>query len=96
MSFKNPNTFRIESSLGAVFISLLSMFFIGLLFISIKNFNSDVDIINGTYNNARVSKVSQTELVLIKDWVQDNKINIPEGRGYRYLIRKYPNKPWLE
>lgn len=92
----NPLTFRIESSLGAVFVSLLSMFFIGLLFISIKNFESDIDILNGTYAVSRPSKVTQTELILIQSWISENKIAIPEGRGYKYLIRKYPGKPWLD
>lgn len=93
---KNPLTLRTESSLGAVFISLLSLFFIGLIFISIKNFNSDIDIMNGTYNNnPRVVRVSQTELILIQSWVQDNNIVIPDGSGYKYLLRKYPSKPWL-
>ena len=92
---KNPLTFRTESSLGAVFISLLSMFFIGLLFISIKNAENDIDIVNGTYAATGARKISHTELSLIRSWLSENNIDIPEGRGYKYLIRKYPDRPWL-
>jgi len=94
---KNPLTFRTESSLGAVFISLLSLFFLGLIFIAIKNFNTDIDIMTGTHDNStRINRISQTELVLIQTWIQDNKIEVPDGRGYKYLLRKYPSRPWLD
>lgn len=92
---KNPLTFRVESSLGAVFISLLALFFIGLIFIAIKNFNSDIDIMNGTYDNSRIIRVSQTEQILIQAWVHDNNIDVPDGLSYKYLLRKYPGRPWL-
>lgn len=92
---RNPLTFRVESSLGAVFISLLSMFFIGLLFIFIKNFNTDIDIMSGTLGNRSINKISQTEVFLMQAWIVDNNVNIPEGSGYRYLVRKYPERPWL-
>ena len=92
---RNPLTFQIESSLGAVFISLLSLFFIGLLFISIKNFGNDVDVLAAS-SDTRVSKLTQTERLLLKQWIEDNHVTIPEGSGYNYLLRKYPKKPWLD
>ena len=43
---KNFLTTEIESYLGAIFISLFALFFIGLIFIAMKNFNSDLTVIN--------------------------------------------------
>lgn len=93
---KNLNTFRVESSLGAAFISLLSLFFIGLLFIAVKNFDSDIDIMTATSGNIKVIKVSESERILIQDWINTNNIEVPEGKGYRYLVGEYPNRPWLD
>ncbi|MDO8496129.1 MAG: hypothetical protein Q7S43_01605 [bacterium] len=92
----NPITFRVESSLGAVFISLLSFFFIGLLFISIKNFETETDVMDTTAGNNKVSNFSDPERVLMRDWILDNNVELPEGSGYKYLIRKYPDRPWLD
>ena len=93
---KNPLTFQVESSLGAVFLSLLSVFFIGLLFIAMKNFSSDIDVLSAVSGNNKVVRMSQTERLLIWQWVSDNEIEIPEDQGYNYLIKKYPLRPWLE
>ena len=93
---KNLLTFRVESSLGAAFISLLSLFFISLLFIAIKNFDSDIDVMTATGNSIKLSKVTETERLLMGEWVAENSIDIPEGSGYRYLIRKYPSRPWYD
>jgi len=93
---KNPLTFHVESSLGAVFISLLALFFIGLLFIAVKNFESDIDIMTTTSNSIKTARVSEPELVLIREWLDMSNVEIPEGSGYKYLVRKYPNKPWLD
>lgn len=95
---KNPLTFQIESSLGAVFVSLLSMFFIGLIFIAVKNFETDTDIetmLMTTENNKKPRTISATELVMMQEWIQENNVEIPDGMGYRYLTRKYPSKPWI-
>ena len=93
---RNPLTFHVESSLGAVFISLLAFFFIGLLFISIRNFESDMDVMIATAANNKVSLVSNSERVLIREWIKDNSIDIPGGSGYKYILRKYPSRPWLD
>jgi hypothetical protein len=94
---KNVLTYRVESSLGAVFISLLSLFFIGLMFIAVKNFESDIDVMSAidTSSGIKTAPVSKTEVALIQEWVKINSIVIPEGSGFRYLLRKYPDRPWL-
>jgi hypothetical protein len=47
---RNPFTFVVESSLGAFFISLSAILFIALLYISVSNFNSDIEILNADQN----------------------------------------------
>lgn len=80
--------------MGAIFISLLALFFIGLIFISLKNLQSDTEIINA--QEIRIKTISETERALIKSWITENSIQIPEGKGYKYLIQQYPLKPWLK
>ena len=80
--------------MGAIFISALALFFIGLLFISVKNFGSDVTIITSEQTNVRT--ISGTEKILIRNWIEENDIVIPEEVGYRYLIEEYPSRPWFK
>ena len=89
----NPITTQVESRLGAAFITLLALFFVGLIFIALKNFSSDVLVLEA--GATQVKSISNTERLLIQNWVQDNNIEIPDGQGYRYIIRKFPNKPWI-
>lgn len=91
---ENPLTTRVESYLGAIFISLLALFFVGLIFISLKNLQSDTEILNA--QEVRVKNISATERILMDNWIQENAITIPEGRGHKYLIQKYPLRPWLK
>ena len=65
------------------------------MFTAIKNFESDIDIMNVDYNQGRIIKVSQTEKALVEEWVMKNNIEIPTGLGYKFLVRKYPDKPWI-
>lgn len=90
----NPLTLQVESRLGAFYISLLGLFFIGLIFIALKNFNSDSIILNS--QTAQVRTVSSTERDLINNWIKENSIEIPKGKGYKYIIQKYPSKPWFK
>ena len=90
----NPLTIQVESRLGAVYISLLAIFFIGLFFIALKNFNSDSIIFNS--QNFQIKTISNTERDLINNWIKENNIEIPEGNGYRYIIQQYPSKPWFK
>lgn len=89
----NPLTTQVESRLGAAYISLMALFFVGLIFIAMKNFNSDAVLLEA--DQTRVKTISGTERTLIENWVRENNIELPEGEGYRYLTRKYPNKPWI-
>ncbi len=89
----NPLTLQIESRLGVVYISLLAIFFIGLVFIALKNFNSDSIILNS--QSVQVKTISTTERYLIDGWLKENRIEIPEGKGYKYIIQQYPSKPWF-
>ena len=93
---KNPLTYRVESSLGATFILLLTTFFISLFFIAMKNFNTDIDILTLDYSTPKIRKISRSEVVFIQEWIKINQIEIPEGLGYNYLVRKYPDRPWLD
>jgi len=90
----NPLTIQVESRLGAVYISLLAIFFIGLFFIALKNFNSDSIILNS--QSSQIKTISNTERDLINNWIKENNIEIPEGNGYRYIIQQYPSKPWFK
>jgi hypothetical protein len=90
----NPLTIQVESKLGALFISLFAAFMIGFLFIVIKNFNSDAIAMDSS--QTQIKTMSSTERQLIAHWLTDNNITLPEGEGYRYVERKYPDKPWLK
>lgn len=91
---KNPLTFRVESWLGSVFVLIISAFFVGFFIIAVKNFNSDTDILNSS--SVKLRTVSPEEKSMIDQWLQQNNIGIsaPEV-GYRYIIQKFPDKPWL-
>ena len=89
----NPLTTQVESRLGVAYIVLLTLFFVGLIFIALKNLNSDSIVLDS--QTAQVKTISNTERYLIDNWIQENGIVIPEGKGYRYVIQKYPSKPWF-
>lgn len=90
----NPLTMQVESRLGAAYIALLGLFFVGLIFIALKNFNSDSVVLES--QTAQVKTISSTERDLINNWIQENDIIVPTGKGYRYIIQQYPNKPWFK
>lgn len=91
---RNPLTLHIESWLGSVFIIALSVFFVGLLFIAIKNFDSDNKILNAS--GTKVKSVSVQERRLIDEWLGRNQIELSvEEVGYRYIVKKYPDRPWI-
>lgn len=91
---RNFLTIEIESYVGAIFVTLLAVFFIGIMFVMLKNFDSDITVI--TSEQVQVRTISATERVLIQDWIKENNVKIPEEVGYRYLIEKYPSRPWLK
>ncbi len=84
---------QVESRMGAVFISLMAMFMAGILFIAIKNYDSDQIVLDASAT--QVKSMSSTERQLIAQWIKDNNIAIPPGQGYNYFIHQYPDRPWL-
>ena len=89
----NPLTMQNESRMGALFISLLAIFFAGILFVAIKNYDSDQIVLDASVT--QVKTMSSTERQLIAQWAKGNDISIPDGQGYRYFIKQYPDRPWL-
>jgi hypothetical protein len=91
---KNPLTFKVETWLGSVFILLISAFLVGWLLIAVKNFNSDTEILNSS--GAKLKIVSPEEKSLIDQWLRQDNIGISATEvGYRYIIKQFPDKPWL-
>jgi len=90
----NVLTNQIESKMGVMFILLFVAFLVGFLFVVIKNFNSDALAMDS--NQTEIRTISSTERELIAQWLKDNNITLPEGQGYRYIERQYPDKPWLK
>jgi hypothetical protein len=86
-------TMQVESRMGAVFISLFALFLAGVLFIAIKNFDSDQIVLDASVT--QVKSMSSTERQLIAVWIHDNSIELPEGKGYNYIVKEYPDRPWL-
>ena len=97
---KNILVFSIESSLGAVIISIMAIAFIVLLFISMENFNSDVDILSSNYGQVGADQqtkfISPFEKSLINSWLGEQGLKIPKGKGYQYILTEYPDRPWLK
>ena len=90
---KNPLTFKIESWLGSVIVLIFSAFLVGWFLIAVKNFNSETEILN--FSGTKLKTVSPEEKSLIDQWLRQDNIGIsaPEV-GYRYIIKKFPDKPW--
>ncbi|OGN16548.1 MAG: hypothetical protein A3C88_01925 [Candidatus Yanofskybacteria bacterium RIFCSPHIGHO2_02_FULL_50_12] len=91
---RNPLTIQVESGLGAVFVLLFTGFFVSILFVAIRNFNSDTLALRAS--ETQVKSISSTERQLIVRWMQDNQIELPKGKGYRHVIQQYPTRPWLK
>jgi len=89
---KNPLTFQVESYLGAGFVVLFAGFCVSLIFVALKNFDSEIEIMGAQETHIRT--ISPTERSNMESWIRVNSINIPEGEGYRWLIRTYPSRPW--
>lgn len=90
---RNPLTIQIESWLGGILVFGVSAFLVGMFWVSVKNMESDADILN--FSSAKLTVVSPQEKVLIDEWLANNGISVKDV-GYRYLIKKYPDKPWLD
>ena len=92
---RNPLTFHVESWVGSVFVLLFSAFLVGLFAIAVKNFGSDTEVLASS--STKLKTVSTEERTLIDAWLgkTDTGISVREV-GYRYIIKKYPDKPWLD
>ena len=91
---KNPLTFRLESGMGALIISIFAIAFIAFLFIEMSKYNSDLDVL--TLGSTRINAVSPQEKELIDQWIASsgNDISVKDV-GYLYILRQYPDKPWF-
>lgn len=91
---KNPLTFKVESWLGSVVVLAVSVFLVGWFLIAVKNFNSDNEILNSSIT--KLKTVSPEEKSLIDQWLRQDNVGISASEvGYRYIIQKFPDKPWL-
>ena len=91
---RNPLTFCIESWLGSVFVLAFSAFLVGWFFIAMKNFDSEMQILVSP--NVKLKTISPEEKILIEEWIKKTNPGLSAQEvGYRYLIKKYPDKPWL-
>ncbi|MBI2063734.1 MAG: hypothetical protein HYT65_01940 [Candidatus Yanofskybacteria bacterium] len=94
---RNPLTFRIESWIGSIFVLAFSAFLVGIFFLAVRNFGLDADILASSNSKVRLKAISIEEKVLIDNWIVKNNPGISASEiGYRYLIKKYPDKPWTE
>jgi hypothetical protein len=91
---RNPLTVKIETWLGGVMILAISASLVGFFIIAVRNFNSDVDVLNSTTAKARV--VGSQERMLIDQWLEENGTGISvQDVGYKYILNKFPNRPWI-
>ena len=78
-------------------VLIVAVFLVGIFIIAVKNFGTDAEILSSSANGVRIRTVSAQEKVLIDSWLAKNNTGISvEDVGYRYLIKKYPDKPWTE
>lgn len=85
---------KINSWVGGVIIVGFSAFLVGFFILAVRNFNSDVDVLSST--GAQIKTISPQEKFLIDQWLQDNAPGISaQDVGYRYILQKYPERPWL-
>jgi len=86
---------QVESWLGSVFVLMFALFAVGVIFIALKNFNSDLAVIDIQESQAHVKPIPSTERKLMETWIKENNIQIPKDKGFRYILEMYPNRPWL-
>ena len=94
---KNLLTFRIESWVGSVIVLVFSAFLLGIFVVAVKNFSFDTEILAASDAGLKFKTISAEEKVLIDGWLAKTNTSISvQDVGYRYLIKKYPDKPWLD
>ena len=85
---------KVESYMGAFFVLSTAIFFGLMIYRSAQDFDSENMVMES--QRVRIKTVSPTEKALINDWVNENHITLPKGKGYRYVINEYKTKPWLD
>lgn len=90
----NWSTFRVEAGWGSLIVLLVSAFAVTKLYSAIIDFSMEVDI--QSTNIAQLKTIPESQRVLIAQWIRENSIEVPTGKGYRYIINTYPEKPWLD
>lgn len=91
---KNPLTVMVESYFGGFIVLSVAIFF-GIMIYRVSQDLETDDIIFQS-QRATIKTVSSTERALMDGWMRENNIKIPEGKGYRYMKVKYPERPWLK
>lgn len=91
---KNPLTLKVELWLGSFIVLMFSVFLLGLFLIAVRDFSSDTETIS--FSTIKLRTVSPAEKLMIDNWLRQNNIEPPSIRdNYRYFIRNFPDKPWL-
>jgi len=69
---RNPLSFRVESLMGSLFLAGIALFFVAFLFITMKNFNSDIE--SETVQTAnqlwRIKKISELNKQILEKEIQ--------------------------
>lgn len=92
---RNPFTFQIESYSGAFLMFLVGAFFVSFMYIAIKNFDTDIETIDAEHASSRIKTISPAQRELMDIWMREKGISLPEGESYRWLLKQYPDRPWL-
>lgn len=91
---KNPLTIKIESYFGVFLVLSTAIFWGTFIYRSAEDFNSETIIMES--QRLSIKTVSSAERKLIDDWMRFNDIQFPNGKGYRYIVKNYPDKPWTD
>ena len=92
---KNPLTFRIETWLGSVIVFVVAAFLVGIFWAAKKNFESESEILSAT--SVQIHPISIQEKFLIDEWLTKSNLGLSvKDVGYRFIVRKFPDKPWTQ
>lgn len=91
---KNPLSLRVESVVGSIFVLLFTGFMLSLFFIIKKNAETEMDLLN--VSQISIKSISPQERYLIIQWAEEKNITLPSDKSkIRFLIHKYPDRPWF-
>lgn len=74
---------------------LVGAFFTSFLYIAIKNFNTDLETIDAQQITTKIKTISPAQRELMEIWMRENAVELPEGESLRWLLKQYPERPWL-